>query len=107
MSAFPLAGTTFSSALRGASNTVHGAQKLVKYLYKSYPAARSEPRVGNCACLLSRLMRSFEVRGSAVDSTGRVGRVGLPLLIAWIFAGRSSGWGEAGRFWAGMAEIKS
>lgn len=36
-------------------------KRRVTYLYKSYPAAKADPRVGNFAFSERRLMRRFEV----------------------------------------------
>lgn len=68
-SAFPWAGITFLSALR---KRVRRFQILrldyCVYLYRSYPAERAEPRVGNLALSDKRLTRRFETGRDDCDS---------------------------------------
>ena len=70
--ALPRAGMTFLSALydlrKLASRTEHSASR--PHLYRSYPAASAEPRVGSFAFSERRLMRRLEAIETPASGSG-------------------------------------
>jgi hypothetical protein len=102
--ALPRAGMTFFSALyhlrKLASSIAHSSSR--SYLYRSYPAARAEPRVGSFAFSERRLMRRLDTGAMPASGSGDTLRFllsGTSVAIVIVFGVKGSAFLKRVQVW--------